>query len=71
MSKLQEITSFMRDDVNDMNKQAEEVHKIAMEVKGHFGTVIGACRDQLTQAQKDLMELQAAMGLSSNLPPTS
>lgn len=71
MSKIQEITSFMRDDVNDMNKQAEELHKVAMEVRGHFGTVMSACRDQLTQAQKDLMELQAAMGLSSNLPPTS
>lgn len=71
MGKISDVTAFMRDDVAEMNKQAEELHKTAMAVKDHFNMVTGAAKEQLTQAQKDLMELQAAMGISSNFPPSS
>ena len=71
MSKISDVTNFMKNDVAEMNLQAEELHKTAMAVKDHFNVVTGAAKEQLTQAQKDLMELQAAMGLSSNFPPTS
>ena len=69
MSKIKDVTDFMRNDVADMNKQAEELHGVAMEVKAQFNSIIGTAKDQLTQAQKDLMELQAAMAGSSNFPP--
>lgn len=59
----------MRDDVAEMNKQAEEVHTMAIQVKATFATILGVAKDQLTQAQKDLMELQAAMGQGTNFPP--
>lgn len=70
MGKIADVTAFMKNDVADMNAQAEELHKTAMAVKEHFNVVTGAAKEQLTQAQKDLMELQAAMGLSSNFPPS-
>jgi DNA phosphorothioation-dependent restriction protein DptG len=69
VNKIKDVTDFMRNDVEEMNKQAEELHGVAQNVKEQFKTIMGTAREQLDQAQKDLMELQAAMGGTSNFPP--
>jgi hypothetical protein len=70
-TRIKDVTEFMRTDVQEMNKQAEKLHETAMGVKSQFQTVIGEAQNQLDEAQKNLMELQAAMGLGSNFPPPS
>lgn len=69
MSKIAEVTAFMRDDIADMNKQAEELHGVALEYKAQFAAITAAAKDHLTKAKDELMELQAAMGQTSNFPP--
>jgi hypothetical protein len=69
MSKLKEVTDFMRYEVADMQKQAEAVHVKAMQVKAQFGNVLDSAYSQLDETDKELAELQAAMGLSTNFPP--
>lgn len=71
MSKIKEVTDFMKNDVADMQRQAGEVHALALQVKDQFNGVLGLAKNQLSEAQRDLMELQAAMGGTSNFPPES
>lgn len=71
MSKIKEVTDFMRDGVKEIQTQAEEIHGVAMQVKDQAKNVLGMARQQLDEAQKELMELQASMGGSTNFPPPS
>jgi hypothetical protein len=69
MSKLKEVTDFMKYEVADMQKQAEAVHNKAMKVKSQFGLVLDTAHGQLDETDKELSELYAAMGLNSNGGP--
>jgi hypothetical protein len=70
MSKLKEVTDFMRYEVADMQKQADAVHTKAMQVKTQFGLVLDSAYTQLDETDKELAELQAAMGMTTNFPPS-
>jgi hypothetical protein len=70
MSKLKEVTDFMKYEVADMQKQADAVHTKAMQVKVQFGLVLDSAYTQLDETDKELAELQAAMGMTTNFPPS-
>jgi hypothetical protein len=46
------------------------VHTKAMQVKTQFGLVLDSAYTQLDETDKELAELQAAMGMTTNFPPS-
>ncbi len=65
MSKINEVTEFMKNDIAEMHKQADEVFAVAQQTKEEFNKAIEIARAKLAETQKDLLDLQEAMKVPS------
>lgn len=70
MSQIKKVTDFLKNDIPELHKTADELHGFATTVKGRAMGVMGHVKGEFEALDKELMELQAALGLTTNGPPT-
>lgn len=69
MSQIKKVTSFLREDVPAINAKADALHERAQATKSAVAGLMDNIEADLVELEKEVAELQAAAGLSSNFPP--
>lgn len=69
MSQITKVTSFLKHDLPELHKLADETHQMGVAVKSQAATIMSHVKGELEATQKELAELQAALGLTTNGPP--
>lgn len=69
MSQIRKVTAFLKNDLPDLHKKAGEIHELATAVKGRAVGLLDHIHGEFSDLDKELVELQAALGITTNGPP--
>ena len=70
MSQIKKVTDFLKNDIPDINRKADELHQLAAAVKGRAVGIMDYVQGDLTSLDKEIAELQAALGVNTNGGPS-
>lgn len=69
MSQIKKVTDFLKNDIPELHKTADELHQLGNVVKERAVGIMGHVKADLADLDKELAELQAALGLTTNGGP--